>query len=146
VEWFRNLVECLGNRLTIHVASKDRRPIASVVTLQHRETLVYKYGCSEATYHSSGAMPFLFWKVIEDAKAAGLSTLDLGRSNSDNQGLITFKERWGAVPSILTYVSYSPSRDWHSQGRIPQLPKAFVARMPDWVLTTAGRLLYRYLG
>src|SRR5204862_7134910 len=33
LDWFRNLVRCMGDSLKIRVASKDGRPIASIVTL-----------------------------------------------------------------------------------------------------------------
>jgi CelD/BcsL family acetyltransferase involved in cellulose biosynthesis len=146
LEWFKNLVRCFGERLTIRVAFKDGLPIGSILTLQHRETIVYKYGCSDASHHSSGVMPFLFWEAIESAKKSGLETLDLGRSDSDNAGLIAFKARWGAVPSILTYLRSSPLRAGLSKRRLLRLPKSLIACVPDRVLTTAGRLLYRYLG
>ena len=54
--WFRNLVECFGDRLTIRVARKGDRAIASILTLRHRETLVYKYGCSDARFHPMGCV------------------------------------------------------------------------------------------
>jgi lipid II:glycine glycyltransferase (peptidoglycan interpeptide bridge formation enzyme) len=79
IAWFRNLVTCLGDRLTIRVASLDGRPVASVLTLSHGRTLVYKYGCSDAAFHHLGSMPFVLWKVIEEAKAIGMDELDLGR-------------------------------------------------------------------
>src|SRR4029077_708211 len=54
ISWFRNLIACLGERLTIRVASKNREPIASILTLSHGGTLVYKYGCSDERYHNLG--------------------------------------------------------------------------------------------
>ena len=47
LRWFRNLADCLGDRLTIRLLSKDGQPVASMLTLAHTETLVYKYGCSD---------------------------------------------------------------------------------------------------
>src|SRR6185436_335791 len=106
VEWFRNLLECMGDRFMICLALKDDRPVAGIVLLRHRDTLVYKYGASDADVHNLGAMPFLFWNAIREAKAAGIRRLDLGRSDSDNAGLITFKDRLGADRSTLAYVRY----------------------------------------
>ncbi len=69
--WFRNLVACLGDKLAIHVASKDGLPIASILTLSFKKTMVYKYGGSDAAHHRLGGMPFLFWQAIQRAKARG---------------------------------------------------------------------------
>src|SRR5262249_27737023 len=97
--WFCNLRDCLGDAFKIHVASKNHLPIASILTLRHKDTLVYKYGCSDARFHAMGAMPLLFWQAIEGGKALGLGKFDLGRSDVDDQGLITFKNHLGATSS-----------------------------------------------
>jgi hypothetical protein len=89
-QWFRNVVHHLGEQATIHVLSKDANPVASIITLQHGKSLIYKYGCSDAQYHSLGGMPLLFWKVIQDAKQSGVEDFDLGRSGSEDPGLIAF--------------------------------------------------------
>ena len=40
IEWFRNLVSCMGARLQICLALKDGRAIAAVVLLRHEDTAV----------------------------------------------------------------------------------------------------------
>jgi CelD/BcsL family acetyltransferase involved in cellulose biosynthesis len=145
--WFDNLVECLGDRLTIHVASSGGQPIAAILTLRHRDVLVYKYGVSDERFHRLGAMPFLLWQAILDAKARGLSVLDLGRTDADNAGLATFKERLGATRSTLVYVRLArTSRPVaREKPRVPGASRVF-ARLPDELLVAAGKLLYRHMG
>jgi CelD/BcsL family acetyltransferase involved in cellulose biosynthesis len=146
VSWFRNLIECLGDRLDIRVALKDGRPVASILTLTHKSTLVYKYGCSDARYHSSGAMPFLLWDAVRAAKERGLREFDLGRSDSDNSGLITFKNRWGASASMLEYVRFSSCPENAGEKRGMHVAQRLFSCMPDGLLTAAGKLLYRHIG
>ena len=147
VEWFRNLTTLLGKQLTIHVASRGTRPIASILTLRHSDTLVYKYGCSDARFHNLGAMPFLFWKAIQLGKGQGLQGFDLGRSDPENAGLLIFKDRLGARRSKLTYARFSPSLIRSaSEGNSLQMAKRAFACMPDGLLTAVGRLLYRHIG
>ena len=147
IQWFRNLIACMGDQLTIRVASKDGEPLAGILTLSYRDTMTYKYGCSDARYHSLGGVPFVLWKAIQDAKALGKDRLDLGRSDRGNDGLITFKDRWGAEKSELTYLRYSRSRATQPthQRRSRVLRKAFTW-MPDSVLMAAGKLLYPHIG
>lgn len=146
-QWFRNLVACLGDRVNIRVASRQGRTIASILTLQHRDTLVYKYGCSDARFHNVGAMSFLLWKAIQDAKAQGLRWFDLGRSDLSNTGLIAFKDRWGAAATTLTYVRCCPgSSPKNAHPRPMRIPRALIAHLPDSALVMAGRLMYRHLG
>ena len=146
-DWFRNLIVCLGERAKIRVASKGGQAIASVLTLSHGATVVYKYGCSDASYHNLGAMPFLFWKAMQEAKEKGFQEFDLGRSDTDNAGLIAFKDHLGATRSMLTYIRISVSRLWiANEGYGMQIARRLFARMPDGLLAAAGKLLYRHIG
>jgi len=147
IEWFQNLATCLGDQLKIHVGFKDGRAIASILPLRHRDTLVYKYGCSDASYHNLGGIPFLLWKAIQEAKERGMLAFDLGRSDAADHGLITFKDRWGATRSTLAYGRYcARQRQTAAEGHSMQFAKRVFARLPDSLLTAAGRLLYRHIG
>jgi len=145
--WFRNLVACMGDKLTIRVVSKNGSPVASILTLSHGKKLVYKYGCSDANFHNLGGMPLLFWKAMQEGKALGAVEFDLGRSEADASDLITFKEHLGAVRSQLRYYRYPAAlpaeseSDWRKS-----LVQHACARLPDSVLIAAGRLLYRHVG
>jgi hypothetical protein len=146
IEWFRNLATCFGERLKIRVALSDGRPIASILTLKHGKTMVYKYGCSDAKYHRLGPVPFLLWSAILEAKAEGMTTLDLGRSDVGAEGLIAFKNRWGAHATTMTYLRHArrPPRT-HDRG-ISRAARALLARMPDGALRMVGRFAYRHMG
>lgn len=147
LSWFQNLIACLGDQARIHMASIGDRPIAGILTLRHKAVLVYKYGCSDARFHRLGAVPFLLWKAIVQAKASGLETLDMGRSDTGNPGLMTFKERWGATQSTLTYLRYSSGATRDARvGLRAELATRLFARLPGDLLIVAGKLLYRHVG
>lgn len=147
LEWYRNLINCLGEKLTIRVALKDERPVASLLLLTFHQTVVYKYGCSDAGFHNLGGMPFLLWKTIEDAKAKGAQELDLGRTDMDNAGLIQFKERLGATGSKLCYRRFPPTRALSkSPSWKMQAAKTIFSRLPDRFLVAAGKFLYPHMG
>ncbi len=146
LSWFHALIKAFGDDLKIRVASKGDLPIASIVTLAHKKSMVYKYGCSDVRFHSSGAMTLLLWNTIQEAKDKGMEELELGRSNSDNSGLISFKEHWGAVGKPLNYWTY-PLR--HGAA-LAVWEKAVLHHLipftPSFVLKMAGNLLYRHIG
>jgi lipid II:glycine glycyltransferase (peptidoglycan interpeptide bridge formation enzyme) len=144
--WFRNLVECFGDRLVMRVASVDNRAIAGILTLRHKQTMVYKYGCSDARFHNLGGMPLLFWQTIQEAKSENLQELDLGRSEPDNAGLIRFKDHLGAEKTTLQY--WRLSREFRDGREFlqSQFVRTCLAHLPDNLLQLAGRLLYKHAG
>jgi hypothetical protein len=144
--WFRGLVAAFGNNIKIRVASKGDLPVASILTLSHKKSVVYKYGGSIASLNKFGGMAFLFWKTIQEAKDEGLEELDMGRSNADNVGLIVFKEHWRAAGTTLSYWRYplrfrEPQSAWRQS-----LLRRFVQTAPDFALEAVGTLLYRHIG
>jgi len=151
--WFRNLVDCFGKALKIRVAvGKDGQPVAGMLTIRHGDTMVYKYGGSDLRFNSLGGMHLLYWRSIQDAKASGCHTLDLGRSDADQAGLITFKNRWGAEQSRLSYCRLAPSgrtvhifdpavRTWRTR-----LAKHVFSLAPARALSVLGAALYKHVG
>ncbi len=146
LSWFRALIDMFGNDLKIRIASKGEIPIASILTLSHRKSLVYKYGCSDARFHSCGGMMLVFWNTIQEAKDNGIEVLDMGRSDLDNQGLMSFKEHWGAVGKPLVYWSCPKRRETTLSPWQKAILRRVVPVTPELILKAAGALLYRHIG
>jgi lipid II:glycine glycyltransferase (peptidoglycan interpeptide bridge formation enzyme) len=145
--WFQNLVSCMSPNVEIRLARKDGKPIASILTLSHRGTVVYKYGCSDEEFHRLGAMPLLFWRLIEESKAAGFEQIDFGRTDLGNAGLIEFKDRLGASRRQITYLRYP--KDLNRRGVVEKclpLMRPLFSVLPDALSSLAGRMLYRHIG
>jgi hypothetical protein len=144
--WFRNLARSCGDSIVIRLALRDGKPIAGILTLSNKKTVVYKYGCSDATLHNCGAMPFLLWNAILDAKANETNEFDFGRSDHDNTGLITFKDNWGATRTNLFYYRYPATPYDKCTNRVRQATiRRCFSFLPDACVQMAGRLLYRHV-
>jgi CelD/BcsL family acetyltransferase involved in cellulose biosynthesis len=150
--WFSNLVKCAGEALKIRAASHLGKPVAAMITLRYKDTMVYKYGCSDARFNNLGSMPFLFWTAIQEAKADGLRFFDFGRTDAEQEGLITFKRRWGADQAVVNYSRYSSSEQcahafdlsagkWKSRAA-----KFTLGHLPRQAYSTIGRMLYQHIG
>jgi hypothetical protein len=144
--WLKNLVECMGDNIEIRVARKDSTPVAALLTLRHRSSVVYKYGCSDEKFHNFGAMPFLFWKLIEESKSSGAEKIDFGRSNCDQYSLIAFKDKFGATRRTLNYYRYPQEIGAKSAAWITNTIRQVFSVLPDSFSATAGRMLYRHIG
>ena len=144
--WFKNLVECMGDKIQIRVAAKDGMPIAAMLTLSHRKSVIYKYGCSDERHHNLGAMPFLFWKLIEESKASGADKIDFGRSDLAQESLIAFKDKFGTSKKLLNYYRYPQESKRRRAAWGENAIRQCFSMLPDAVSSTAGRLVYRHMG
>lgn len=145
--WFQNLVQGMGDAIHIRVARKNGTPIAAMLTLRHRSTVIYKYGCSDESFHQLGGMPFLFWKLIEESKSSDAERIDFGRSDLDNEGLIAFKDKFGTTKRTLTYYRYPHAEKKNASARgDSRLVRRVFSVLPDGVLSVAGKVLYRHIG
>jgi CelD/BcsL family acetyltransferase involved in cellulose biosynthesis len=137
----------MGDRVQIRLVRNGGTAIAAMLTLHIKNSVVYKYGCSDERHHSIGGMPFLFWKLIEESKAAGAERLDFGRSDMANTGLVAFKDKFGTSRRTLTYHRHPGSANpkasvkWDTQAS-----KLLFSMLPNALLSTAGRALYRHMG
>jgi hypothetical protein len=144
-EWFENLADCLGDAMTVRIASYRGRPLAGMITLRHGTTTVYKYGGSDVAGHPLGAMHLLFWKAIEEACASGCTGMDLGRTDMDGAGLSRFKERWGASRTPLRYWR-SPDAPRPGTRARHRMARWGVDRAPRSWRAAVGRVLYKHFG
>jgi len=145
--WCRNLAKYQDKALTVRLAYKDRSPIAGIVTLRFKDTLYYKYGGSNASFHNLGAMSWLLWQAIVEAKSSGATKFDFGRTEEDNAGLLAFKSHWVPQPKRFVYWRFPVSSSLDSfDGWKLRVAKHLFSCMPSRMLTIAGRLIYRHIG
>jgi hypothetical protein len=144
--WFRELVASFGKDLQIRVVSKDEFPVASILTITHKQIMVYKYGCSDARFNRFGGTALLFWKAIQQAKEGGLVELEMGRSDENNPGLIAFKEHWGAAGTELNYFRYPAVPPKAPMGWQSAALRRIIPATPLYLLRTMGEILYRHIG
>jgi hypothetical protein len=148
--WFQNLIRFFGDALKIRVAMANGEAVASILTIRHKDTLVYKYGCSDARRHQLGGMQLLLWNAIQEAKRDDFKALDLGRSDADQAGLLQFKERWGSERRPLTYLRYTNAASAKADGAEPKedwrikAARQLVALVPNQMLTPVSRFLYKH--
>lgn len=145
--WFRNLIRYLGERLEIRIAQRNNMPIAAILTLRFRNIVYYKYGGSDARFSQYGATPWLLWRAVADAKLGGAAEFDMGRTDEDDVGLLSFKNHWVPHPQQLVYWKFpEPSSIDSPDNWKMKLAKQVFSCMPNSLLTLTGRLIYRHIG
>ena len=145
--WFQNLIDSHNEALEIRLAFKDSVPVSAILTLRFNDTVYYKYGCSDALFKRFGATPWLLWRALVAAKSQGAVHFDLGRTEEDNVGLLTFKNHWVPKPQELVYWKFphAISQNRESNRRL-RIAKQLFSYMPNSLLRITGRFVYRHIG
>jgi CelD/BcsL family acetyltransferase involved in cellulose biosynthesis len=147
LSWFRNLIACLGDSVKIRLASCNGEPAAGILTIRYKNSMTYKYGCSDPRFHRLGPMQMLMWRAIQEAKENGLAEFDMGRTAWTNRGLLIYKDRWGATRSTLLYLRDPAGKpDVNIDGVPMRIAKRILSFAPDSFLRSAGNVLYRHIG
>lgn len=120
--------------------------MAGAVFLHWQDTLTYKYGASDERGLHLRPNHLIFWNAIQWGCANGYSVLDFGRTDLENIGLRTFKERWGACEMPLRYSTFPPAAKAHSEaGFFRNMVQTLIRIAPLSVCKLGGQLYYRYL-
>ncbi len=124
--------------------------LAAGLFLHWQQTLTYKYSASADRGHELRPNHLLTWSAVQWGCEHGMRTLDFGRTDADDEGLRTFKNRWGAVETPLGYstIHANPQaiRPMASSGRLARVMQVTLRHSPVWASRVAGELLYGRFG
>lgn len=128
-------------------AIHDDRIISSILMLYHGSAAIYEYGATLETANSLHPSQFLLWEAMKRAKARGCTVFNLGRTDRGNQGLLRYKQRWGARLVPLESLDPSGRTTGRRFGVIPtaalkSLMKATVRFLPRSSCVLIGTLVY----
>ena len=118
------------------------RDIAGAVFLAAGSTLTYKYGASRREHLAVRPNHLVFMEAIRWGCEHGMRTLDFGRTDLDNEGLLAFKRSWGAVESPLAY-TYLGRKPDTSDGLSRRAMRTVIQHSPATVSRLVGEALYR---
>jgi CelD/BcsL family acetyltransferase involved in cellulose biosynthesis len=109
-------------------------------------TMIGKFSASDDKAWSLRPNDLLIWYSIKTAFERDCRVLDMGRTDSGNEGLRAFKRSWGAVEEPLVYGTLGGSTEPASanDGMAGHLLASLIRRGPLVVCRAAGETLYRY--
>ena len=120
-----------------------------MVLLSSETSIRYAYGASDERYLHLAPNNLLMWTAITLGCTQRYETFDLGRTARDNQGLMEFKRRWGAIQEPLPYYYYPHVEGLAStseQSLKFRMLTACWKRLPLGVAAPLGGYLYKHLG
>ena len=96
------LQETFGGACEVLTVLSGSTAVASVLSFYFRDEVLPYYGGSTPAARATAANDFMYWEVMERARARGARMFDFGRSKQGS-GSFDFKVHWGFVPEPLRY-------------------------------------------
>lgn len=128
-------------------AELEGEPVAAAVYLAWNRRLVYKFSASDRSHGDVGAAQAVVWEAIRWGAEHGYAELDFGRTESEHEGLRTFKRAWGSreLPLAYTTLGRAPGRPGTAgAGRAGAILGTVLRHSPELLTRAIGRLAYRY--
>ena len=121
--------------------------VAASVFFHFGKNAIYKYGASNMKYQNLRPSNLIKWEAIKWYRNQGYETLNFGRTEVDNQGLLHFKRLWGSIESPLKYYRYDCKKKAYLQNH-PRIDfrNKILAWTPVSILRIFGRLFYKHIG
>lgn len=135
----------------VMLAYLSGQAVAGTIVWSFNGTVIYGYAASVADREilRSQPMDLLVWEVIQSAHEDGAHQFDFGTTPRFHQGLLRFKEKWGATSSPIPYYYWVPSGRKHSvnrRGLLAQAIGAVLQRLPERAYIWASTLIMREIG
>jgi len=148
--FFQNLWDefVAEGRGALMIAIHDERLVGGVFFLEWKDTLYYKFNASDVALVSVRPNDLIIWKAIESAKAKGMTRLDFGLSDCDEEGLVRYKRKYASEEKTITFMRSEPAAvsatATQTREILPRLTGLFTDEaVPDDITERAGELLYR---
>ncbi len=144
----QELVINQGNGITM-LAWSGSTPVAGAIFFHFAGKAVYKYGASERIYQHLRPNNLLMWEAVRYYSEKGLKSLDFGRTETENQGLLQFKRGWGTTENTIRYFRYDLRKEafaGNMKSRLHGRHNAIFRHTPIPLLKLAGSILYRHIG
>jgi len=138
-----------NGKMQLLLAEYEGNVIGGMVLLISGTTVRYAYGASDERYLHLAPNNLLMWTTITWGCEHGYQVLDMGRTARENEGLMEFKRRWGAIEESLPYYYYPATAGLvatSEQSRKFRLLTTCWKRLPIEIAGPLGGRLYRHLG
>ena len=146
---WRNFIE--PGQGTITLAEHDGQVIGAVMFLEWNNKFYYKFNASDLDNVHLRPNDPIVWAGSQYAHGRGLRYLDFGLSDTDQEGLIRYKQKFATREEDVYFLKYTPEsyapnhQTTAVKKLLPQLTDILThPDVPDHITQEAGRLLYRH--
>ena len=149
VEHAGALTDHLRDDADILTVRQDGRPVASVLSLYWRGTVMPYWGGGIADARRLRANELMYFALMRHARAKGCTRFDFGRSKVGT-GPFSYKKNWGFEPQPLVYGRWlapgETPRDTNPNSAKYRLQVDLWKKLPLWAANRIGPLIARGIG
>jgi len=146
---FDAVLDAFGDDADILTVRDGGRPVASVLSLYWRGTVMPYWGGGTAEARGLRANERMYFALMLHARAKGCTRFDFGRSKVGT-GPFAYKKNWGFEPRPLVYARWlAPGenpRDTNPNSAKYRLQVDLWKKLPLWAANCIGPLIARGLG
>ncbi len=131
------------------LAESEGKIVAGVVFLNYKDTIYYKFNASDKNHLRKRPNHAITYEAIRYAIDNNYQHLDFGRCSPEDEGLKTYKSRWGAREIDLPYYYFPKVRGittFPEDSMIYRVMQRVSYIMPKFLFKAAGSLMYKHLG
>ncbi len=150
--FFRNIHRFLGpTGMQLFLAQRDTQMVAGLMMLFFKDMAIIEYSADDETSRRIAPNQLLCWRAIEYAHREGFRIFSFGRTYRYNEGLLTYKRRWGTeereLPEFHHLLHWSKLSSESKESSLPyRLIQRTSGHLPLWSFKLLGDLMYRHLG
>ncbi len=148
--FFKNIYDYIISKDlgTVLVANFKGSPAAAAIYFYFGTKVIFKYGASQLKFQNLRPNNLLMWEAIRWFKTRGMMTMNLGRTEQDNAGLLRYKRAWGGTEAPLRYYRYEmcPSRLKATNRKLTPKLETVLRHLPLPALRILGRVFYKHAG
>ena len=146
---FDAVLDRFGDDADILTVRDGERPLAGVISLYHRGTVMPYWGGGVWDARALRANEVMYYALMNHAAGRGCTRFDFGRSKFGT-GAFAYKKNWGFAPEPLAYAVRSadgqPPRDVNPLSPKYRLQVAAWQRLPLPIANRLGPVIARGLG
>lgn len=146
---FDQVMDAFGADADILTVSSNGKPVASVLSLYHKGTVMPYWGGGSFDARRLRANDVMYYALMNHARKRGCRRFDFGRSKVGT-GAYSFKKNWGFEPAPLSYairtVDGEEARDVNPMSPKYRLQVAMWQKLPLSVANRLGPIIAKGLG
>jgi hypothetical protein len=135
------------DKIRLLIAEHQEKAIAAVILYIFKDRVSAEFTATDWNCIKVNPVHFLYWEIIKWAHSSGYKVFDLGRTDTGNDGLMSFKNSWGMEMIDIPQYYYPVGKRIPITGSfIHKVAETIFSKSPDFAARILGNICYAHIG